>query len=165
MDPHSVTILNLVNYCLITVIVMGRYCLPDATALLNSTISAFYSRFEKYFDVNKITAYVSDMAEAWYILLIAVGVAFILSFIYMLLLRCCASIMVFISLVGILLALGGFGFWLYVSKDNFITTSNNYKFCLYGAYALWGLDGLYLFLLLCLCNRIRLGVAIIKCTA
>jgi len=30
---------------------------------------------------------------------------------------------------------------------------------------LWGLDGLYAFILLCLCNRIRPGVAIMKCTA
>jgi hypothetical protein len=35
----------------------------------------------------------------------------------------------------------------------------------YGSYAIWGVDGLYVLVLLCLCNRIRLGVAIMKVTA
>ena len=35
----------------------------------------------------------------------------------------------------------------------------------YTSYGLWGLTGLYVLIILCLCNRIRLGVAIIKTTA
>lgn len=35
----------------------------------------------------------------------------------------------------------------------------------YTSYALWGLAGVYLIILLCLCGRIRLGVAIVKATA
>jgi hypothetical protein len=73
--------------------------------------------------------------------------------------------MVFFSLVGILFALGGGGVWLYWNKANYTIDSDYYKYNLYGAYVLWGIDGTYLLLLLCLCNRIRLGVSIIKCTA
>lgn len=115
--------------------------------------------------MSKITSYVSDIFAVWYVLLICVGVAFILGFVYMIFLRCCASVMIFFSLVGILLALGGGGVWLYLRKDNYDSTSKNYEYCLYGSYVLWGIDGLYAFLLLCLCNRIRLGVAVMKCTA
>ena len=107
----------------------------------------------------------SDVFAVWYVLCIAVGVAFVLGFVYMILLRCCASLMIFVSLVAILFCIGGGGVWLYFMKDDYETTSNNYKYCLYGAYTLWGIDAVYAFLLLCLCNRIRLGVAVMKCTA
>jgi Plasma-membrane choline transporter len=108
---------------------------------------------------------VSDIFAVWYVIAICVGVAFLLGFVYMVLLRCCASLLVFVTLVGILLSLGGGGVWLYFMKNNYISTSENYKYCLYGAYTLWGIDGAYAIILLCLCNRIRLGVAIMKCTA
>jgi len=80
----------------------------------------------------------------------------------MVLLRCCASLMVFLTIVGIWLGLGA---WLWITKNAFVSTSQDYKYCLYGSYAVWGLDGLYTIIVLCLCNRIRLGVVIMKCTA
>jgi len=76
-----------------------------------------------------------------------------------------ASILVFITLVGILLLLGGFGVWLFIYKSHYETGTNEYKMLEYGAYTMWGIDGLYALILLCLCNRIRLGVAVMKCTA
>lgn len=83
----------------------------------------------------------------------------------MVIVRCCASLLVFLSLVMIALCLGGGGYWLYWMKGKYDPTTNDYKYCEIGSYVLWGLDGLYLLILLCLCNRIRLGLAIIKCTA
>jgi hypothetical protein len=146
-------------------LVLGRYCIPSTEALRNVNISNFYGNFTTYFDVNKITNYVSDVFAVWYVLLICVGIAFALGFIYMIVLRCCASVLVFFTLMAVLCALGGGGVWLYFFKDHYETTAKNYKYCEYGAYVLWGLAGAYLLILLCLCKRIRLGVAIIKCTA
>jgi hypothetical protein len=105
---------------------LGRYCIPDSEALRNASVATFYAYFEEYFDVSKITGYVSDIFAVWYVLVISVGVAFILGFIYMILLRFCASLMIFVSLVGILLALGGGGAWLYFMKSDFDVTSKNY---------------------------------------
>ena len=112
------------------------------------------------------------------------GSAFILGMIFLLLLRCCAGVIVFFSLVGIFVLLGGSGFWFYiVGRQNYITKDEGVKFSIfdnstynitnernfnimtYASYALWATAGLYLIILLCLCNRIRLGVAIIKATA
>jgi hypothetical protein len=106
--------------------VFGKYCIPDSEALKNATIQAFYENFEKYFDVSKITGYVSDVFAVWYVLCIAVGVAFVLGFVYMILLRCCASLMIFVTLFAILLCLGGGGVWLYFMKDNYEATTKNY---------------------------------------
>lgn len=104
----------------------GKYCIPDSEALKNASIAEFYALFEKYFDVSKITGYVSDIFAVWYVLLISVGVAFALGFVYMVLLRFCASLMIFFSLVGILLALGGGGVWLYLMRTNYDATSKSY---------------------------------------
>mmetsp|Transcript_23391 Transcript_23391/g.23017 ORF Transcript_23391/g.23017 Transcript_23391/m.23017 type:complete len:109 (-) Transcript_23391:1003-1329(-) len=107
----------------------------------------------------------SDIVDAWSVLAMSVGIAFLLGFVYLLLLRCCAGIMVFISLVSIFCFIGGGGSWLYLIKDDYLETTKSYSFCLYGAYTLWGLAAFYLLILLCLCSRIRLGVAIMQCTA
>mmetsp|Transcript_27452 Transcript_27452/g.20609 ORF Transcript_27452/g.20609 Transcript_27452/m.20609 type:complete len:324 (-) Transcript_27452:420-1391(-) len=148
-----------------TTLVIGKYCIPDTDALKDAAVSTFYDYFEEYFDVQKLTEYASDIYEAWMVLLISVGIAFLLGFVYLLLLRCCAGVMVFFSLTAILAALGGGGVWLFFIKDDYAETSKSYNFCLYAAYVLWGVAGLYFLILLCLCSRIRLGIAILKCTA
>lgn len=71
----------------------------------------------------------------------------------------------FFSLISIFIMIAGLGVWAFFSKSNYSTTDQNYKYLLYGAYILWAVAGLYLLILLCLCNRIRLGLSVIKCTA
>jgi hypothetical protein len=68
-------------------------------------------------------------------------------------------------LIAIFLMIGGLGVWAYFTKNQYDTTDQNYKYLQYGAYILWGIAGFYLLILLCLCNRIRLGLSIIKTTA
>jgi hypothetical protein len=92
-------------------------------------------------------------------------ISFVLALIYLILLRCCASVVIFFTLVSIFILFGGFGFWLYNERDRYPEDTRYYNAMLYGAYTLWGLDALYVLILLCLCNRIRLGVAVIKATA
>lgn len=97
---------------------------------------------------------------------IAVGTAFVLGMIYMLILRCCAGVIVFLSLVGILVMLGGGGAWIYfIGRYRYDPSDKNFNYMTIGSYVIWGIAGTYLLILLCLCNRIRLGVAIIKCTS
>lgn len=97
---------------------------------------------------------------------IAVGTAFVLGMIYMIILRCCAGVIIFLSLMGILAMLAGGGCWIYfIGRYKYQETEDNFKYMTYGAYTIWGIGGAYLIILLCLCNRIRLGVAIIKCTS
>jgi hypothetical protein len=116
---------------------------------------------------------------------ISVGSAFVLGMIFMLLMRCCAGVIVFFSLIGIFVLIAGGSAWLflkgrcwYVKLDegqvcNYVLTNStytvddtkNFKYLTIGSYVLWGIAGAYLILLLCLCNRIRLGVAIAKTTS
>lgn len=87
-----------------------------------------------------------------------------LGLLYLLILRCCAGIIVWTTIFGILAVLGGGGYWAYRTKDNYDESDGNYKYLQYGAYALWGIAGLFLLIVLCCCGRIRLAVAVIKVT-
>jgi hypothetical protein len=144
---------------------MNRYCMPDDTALLNSTIATFKNQFYEQYHVDKFTDYISDLFSVWYVMVICIGVAFVFGFAYMFVLKCCAGIILFFSLIAIFLMIGGLGVWAYFTKNQYDTTDQNYKYLQYGAYILWGIAGFYLLILLCLCNRIRLGLSIIKTTA
>lgn len=144
---------------------MNRFCLPDGESLKNQTIAAFRDNFYKQYHVDTFTDYISDLVSVWYVMAICVGVAFLLGFVYMFFLKCCAGVIMFLSIVAIFAVIGGGGVWAYFTKDRYETTDKNYQYLQYGAYILWGIAGVYLLLILCVCNRIRLGISIVKCTA
>ena len=107
----------------------------------------------------------ADVYKAWWTFLVAIGVAFIYCFLYMWLIKCCASVMVWTSLILIALLIGAGGYYLFNRKDKYESDSDNYKTNLYAAYGTWGFLGLYILCMLCCCNRIRLAVAIMEATA
>lgn len=80
-------------------------------------LKPFVEKFYKDYDVSKYTAYIADLVKAWYVIAISVGVAVVAAIIYLLILRCCAGVMIWMSILGILGALGGGGYWLYATKD------------------------------------------------
>ena len=139
--------------------------MPDPSEVTDDVIEKFEDYFYKYFDSDKLTAYIGDVLAVWYVICICAGISFVLAFVYLILLRCCASVVVFFTLVSVFFLLGGFGTWLFLERDRFEVDTTYYKAMLYGAYTLWGLCALYVIILLCICNRIRLGVAVIKATA
>jgi Plasma-membrane choline transporter len=81
---------------------------------------------------------------------------------YLLVLRCCAGVIIWVSIFFIMACFGAGGFWVYNYRLNYETADPNYKYMTYGAYALWGLDAAFALLVLCMCSRIRLAVAIMK---
>lgn len=146
---------------------MGKYCIPDANSLktiASTAISTFRSTFLEKFNVDKYTDYVTDLYKVWVVEAICVGVAFGWGFIFMILIRCCAGVIVWLSIFFIEACLAGGGYWAYITKDKYDVADNNYKYLQYGAYGLWGIAGLFFIVILCLCSRIRLGVAVAKVT-
>lgn len=108
----------------------------------------------------------SDLISVWYVLAISVGIAFVLGFVYMILLKCLAGCVIWFSIFAIFLLTGAAGYGLWYYKDlKYEPTDKYYKYAEYGAYTLWGLAALFLLIILCLCKRIRLGIAIYKTTA
>lgn len=140
---------------------MGKYCLPDPSALTNLT-KPFMESFYKNYDVEKYTAYISDLAKAWYVMAISVAVAVVVSIFYLLLLRCCAGVIIWMSIFSILGAMGGGGYWLYATKDKYLKDDPTHDYMQYGAYAMWAVTGFFALVSLCCCSRIRLAVSITK---
>ena len=146
-------------------IVFNRYCVPDPTTAMNEIVTWFKKSFYDTYLVDHLTDYISDAYKAWYVLLICFGIAFAFGFVYMFFLRCCAGVFVFLSIMTIMFGLAGAGVWLWFYRLHYDPDDKEYKFFQIAAYTLWGMSGLFTLIVLCLCNQIRLGVAIIKCTA
>jgi choline transporter-like protein 2/4/5 len=144
------------------------YCLPDSAALksaLNATLKTFEENFYKYFDVGAYASYIADIYKAWKVIAITVGVAVLASILYLLILRCCAGVVIFFSIFAIIGAFGAGGYWLYYTRVQYEVADPNYKYMTYGAYALWGVAGTFFLITLCCLSRIRLAVAIMKVTS
>jgi len=144
---------------------MGKYCIPTVQALEDSIVAQFQQNFYNKYDIDQYTEYITDLIKAWKVQAIAVGVAFGASMLYLLVLRCFAGPLIWISILTILGAFGAGGYWAYFSRNNYDPSSNNYKYLMYGGYTLWGIDGLLLIIVMCCCGRIRLAVAIMKVTS
>lgn len=158
---HLVSYKNLANSITIA---LGKYCLPDPKFVVNET-KVFVEKFNKDYNVEKYTEYISDLAKAWYVMAISIAVAVVTAIIYLLILRLCAGVMIWMSILGILGAMGGGGYWLFATRVDYPTTDPTYMYMQYGAYALWAIAGIFFIITLCCCSRIQLAVAIMKVTS
>lgn len=144
--------------------VLGKYCIPNTDTLEDAALKRFNDDFYEKYNIDKLSDYITDLINAWEVMLICLGAAFILGMLYLVILRCCAGVLIWTTIFAIIAITGGGGYWLYTHKDTYEESDNNYKYMQYGAYALWGLAGLFFLMMICCCNRIRLAVAIMKVT-
>lgn len=144
--------------------VLGKYCIPNTDTLEDAALKRFNDDFYEKYNIDKLSDYITDLINAWEVMLICLGAAFILGMLYLVILRCCAGVLIWTTIFAIIAITGGGGYWLYTHKDTYEESDNNYKYMQYGAYALWALSGLFFLMMICCCNRIRLAVAIMKVT-
>jgi hypothetical protein len=109
---------------------------------------------------------IQDIMESWEIYLIALFSTFIVTLIYLFMVKQCAGIIVWLSIfVGIGGLIGG-GFYLndYQSKmpEDGSSTKTWVK---YGSYACWTVGAIFSLLVLCLFNSIRVATAVMKTSA
>jgi len=110
-----------------------------------------------------IVEWAYDLMTTWWIIAASTGIAFVLGFIYLFILKYIAGCLIWLSIILIWLVLAAGGAFLYLGRDNYYPEDEErQKYMLYGAYAVWGILALYTLIILCMCKRIRLGVAVIK---
>jgi len=139
----------------------GRYCAP--VQLMDYSKDALASLS----DNDQLDQWFSDVKTAWPVIAVSVGVAFVIGFIYLILLRCCSGVLTWLAIFGFIAGTAVLGWRFYQNaKDaeaaNSGTDSSNYKAQKIIAYVLWGVAGFTCLAVLCMYNRIRLAIAILK---
>ena len=84
---------------------LDRFCLPDKDDVKKVILEAYTS--------NGLAKYMGDAGTCWYIFLIMLGISFVLCLLYLILLRCFAKPILYISFILILALLGGGGAYVY----------------------------------------------------
>ena len=114
---------------------------------------------------------VSDLISVWWLTLVAAGISFVLGFVYMFLLKWMARPIVYVSIVLIQLLLILCGLLCYYKaqemKENMETEDDKkqQRYVEYFSYAVFIVSILYFIVMLCLCSRIRLAIAIFQVTS
>jgi hypothetical protein len=151
---------------------LDRVCLPGSTVLSNA-FSAVSSSLSSTLSQGVFGATVSDIENNYIYILIGVGMAVVMSFLIIFLLRWFVGIIVWVSILGIITLLAAIGviflynggalssYSSYIGSLGIPTLSASSYYNYYG-YAIFGVVGVLLILLLCCCSRIRLAVAICK---
>jgi hypothetical protein len=113
---------------------------------------------------SKIGDYLGDLYTAWQVEAIACGIALGLTLVFMVLLRLCAKVLVwlvFITFIVLLAVVGGFYYQqMQASKDP--GDQLNYEIL---AGIFWGLDGMFVLVILVLYDDINLALTIIAASA
>lgn len=143
--------------CIVCVLVIdfGRYCLPGTEGI---------KTFFKEAGADKVGQYISDLFSAWKVLLIAAGASFVLSLVYMVLLRCCAKLLVWITFIGFLILLAVIGYLLHNKGQQSLDEGDKLNYKIFSIF-LWSADGLILLVIFCIFNDIQLALNIITVSA
>jgi hypothetical protein len=114
---------------------------------------------------DKGTQYFYDIGTTWAVLLVASICTVVIAYLYMLLLKQLAGLMIYISIgvTEILLVVGGFYSYFY-ARNQYAVDDPTHDYCAYAAYVVWGIAGILGLCVLCCLKSIALGVAVFQTT-
>eukprot|EP01006_Ploeotia_vitrea_P051433 TRINITY_DN67559_c6_g7_i2.p1 TRINITY_DN67559_c6_g7~~TRINITY_DN67559_c6_g7_i2.p1 ORF type:complete len:595 (-),score=33.54 TRINITY_DN67559_c6_g7_i2:35-1735(-) len=147
-------------------------CLPvDDVEGLGEKLAESITDFGPVIDVTDwLFGEFAQVASAWKVILICGGCAFLVSFIWIFLLRWFVKPVVYLMLILVLAVLVGGGVWLWlysieVKDEKALDQPNWHIGFKAAAIVCWVLALLYLLLLIFLWKSIRIGINLIKCAA
>jgi hypothetical protein len=109
---------------------------------------------------------VDDIINTWPIYIIALFSTFIVTIIYLFLVRNFAGPIIWLSIIAGIAGMIGAGVYLNnYAKTAYDDGSTKKTWMTYGSYACWGLAGLFPLFFLCLFNNIRIAAAVMKTSA
>jgi hypothetical protein len=109
---------------------------------------------------------VDDIINTWPIYIIALFSTFIVTIIYLFLVRNFAGPIIWLSIIAGIAGMIGAGVYLNnYAKTAYDDGSTKKTWMTYGSYACWGLAGLFSLFVLCLFNNIRIAAAVMKTSA
>lgn len=118
-------------------------------------------------NTDKLIYWMTDLQTCWQIILASLGWAFVIAFIYLLLVRFCAGVIAYTTIILVLCALAGLGY-LFQSRIDYYQNlgDSQYELAMKVLCGLcYSLAGIWLIVILFMCNRIRLAIALTEVTA
>jgi choline transporter-like protein 2/4/5 len=145
---------------------VANRCLPNLELLKNTDAAENFSALVE--SVKGVALSVPGLGTALTacfdlfepILIFSAG-AIVVSLIWIFLLRCMASILVYVTVIAVPLALGAVGFWLFYYGENsmgYFEPDNNKYF----AYAIWSVTGILIVLIIFLWGKLKAAVQVVK---
>lgn len=107
-----------------------------------------------------------DIVSSWHMLLISSITALIFGYLYLFVIRIVGGTIIWASILIIELALilGGAYTWWYRGRK-YSPEDNVFKYLTWGAYVIWALAIIVLFLVCCFWHAIKIGIAVFKTTS
>ena len=120
-----------------------------------------------FFSGDRLTTWMADLYVTWPAILGSLGWSFILCLIFLLFIRLCAAVIVYLVIILVFAALIVLAVVFKLRADHYKNIDDNVYENTMNAlcYVCIALAIIYIIFILCMCNRIRLGVALIEATA
>lgn len=143
-------------------VVGSIYCTPNVSYVSNiSQVTA-----------GDLTQAMDDTKNAQYVLIGAVVLALILGLFYFFFLRCCAGLIIWLSIILFIFSMIGIGVYMFLYTEGieiisvpFDLSTANKDSMRTASYILWGVSVLAIILTIVLYKTIKLAIAVIKCAA
>uniref|UniRef100_A0A7S1PS63 Choline transporter-like protein n=1 Tax=Alexandrium catenella TaxID=2925 RepID=A0A7S1PS63_ALECA len=104
-----------------TVVMLGRYCIPHSSFTDYQSLVSQISGKEMGGHTKKLMRSVSSIPSAWPALLAAFMISLVVGYLYLLFLRHCAEVLIWISMGMCIVAFGWFGIFLWTHSKNLDT--------------------------------------------
>ena len=120
-----------------------------------------------FISADKLFAYLGDCATVWPIFIACIGISVVIGLFYLLIIRLCGGCIAYMVILLILALFVGLGIFFYIRMDIYIEQGDTtYEKIMLGfAIFFWALGFIWLMVILCSCNKIRLAIAITEVSA
>ena len=132
---------------------IDKYCIPSFSNVSISQFDSISNEFQRS---------MGDVETAIPIIGASIGIAFIMSFLYIWLMKCCVGVLVWTT-IGVILG-GGLllGYVLYESSDDDDLESDEQDYRKYASYVIFAITAIFFLVILFARNRIRIAIQVIK---
>jgi len=137
---------------------MSSYCVPD----FDPDSDVIKQLYEQMNEQVGLAAYVTDIKESWQVLLIMGFGSFVITLIYLFLLKWITKPLLYVSLFMIFILGLLCGYFAWMKADDYEGQPDNQKFAKGVAIAIWIITAIYVFFVCCQWSNIALGASIME---
>jgi hypothetical protein len=128
---------------------LNRFCIPDlSSAASTPQMAAFEKAVMEDYGGNYLTSYMGDVFTCWWVFIACAGISFVMSFVYMCFIKCCAKILVWITIFLGFFVLLGCAIYIYLTADTYAEEDSTRNYMYYTSYSLFGICAVYLLIVL-----------------